>query len=83
MDNKQAIEWLEYIKNGYSWTANCDKAIDKAITSLENERPKGYWYERIEHEDELIEFRWFECSNCHCDGDDAYNFCPCCGADMR
>lgn len=35
MDNKQAIEWLEYIKDGYSWNANCDKAIDKAITSLE------------------------------------------------
>ena len=35
MDNKQAIEWLEYIQNGYSWSANCDKAIDKAITSLE------------------------------------------------
>ena len=35
MDNKQAIEWLEYIKNGYSWSANCDKAIDKAIASLE------------------------------------------------
>jgi hypothetical protein len=35
MDNKQAIEWLEYIKNGYSWTANCDKALDKAIASLE------------------------------------------------
>lgn len=35
MDNKQAIEWLEYIKNGYSWSANCDKALDKAIASLE------------------------------------------------
>ena len=35
MDNKQAIEWLEYIKNGYSWCANCDKALDKAIASLE------------------------------------------------
>jgi hypothetical protein len=35
MDNKQAIEWLEYIQNGYSWSANCDKAIDKAIASLE------------------------------------------------
>lgn len=35
MDNKQAIEWLEYIKNGYSWSANCDKAVDIAIASLE------------------------------------------------
>ena len=35
MDNKQAIEWLEYIKNEYSWSANCDKALDKAIASLE------------------------------------------------
>ena len=35
MDNKQAIEWLEYIKNGYSWSVNCDKAVDKAIASLE------------------------------------------------
>ena len=44
---------------------------------------KGYWIERIEYTDELIECRWLECSNCHCDGDDAYNFCPCCGADME
>ena len=35
MDNKQAIEWLEYIKDMYSWSVNCDKSLDKAIASLE------------------------------------------------
>lgn len=39
--------------------------------------PKGHWIERTEKED-----KWLECSNCHCDSDKAYNFCPNCGADM-
>ena len=35
MDNKQAIEWLKSIRNVYSWSVNCEKALDKAIKSLD------------------------------------------------
>lgn len=41
-------------------------------------KPEAYWVERFDDED-----KWLECSNCHCDGDNAYNFCPNCGANMR
>lgn len=50
------------------------------LTIIENGTPlpKAYWIERFKEED-----KWLECSNCHCDSDEAYNFCPNCGADMR
>ena len=35
MDNKQVIEWLEYIKSGYDWFVNCDLALNKAIAIIE------------------------------------------------
>ena len=40
--------------------------------------PKAYWIERFDDED-----KWLECSNCHCDSDDAYKYCPNCGAEME
>lgn len=39
---------------------------------------KAYWIERFDDED-----KWLECSNCHFCGNDAFNFCPHCGSDMR
>ena len=88
MDNKQAIAELKCLREDY-WDddgyghetkeyEDTMVALDMAIASLENERLKAYWIERFKKED-----KWLECSNCHSDSDDAYNFRPNCGADMR
>lgn len=78
MDNEKAIKLIQ--KHIYYTNLKPDvkAALELAIKSLENERLKAYWIERFEKED-----KWLECSNCHLDSDEAYNFCPNCGTDMR
>jgi len=36
------------------------------------------WIERFDNED-----KWLECPHCHKDSDNAYAYCPNCGAEMR
>jgi len=37
-----------------------------------------HWIERFDNED-----KWLECPHCHKDSDNAYTYCPNCGAEMR
>lgn len=54
-----------------------DKAYDVAIKALsEPERKHGYW--------RYAEFLYaFICSNCGRSAISCYDYCPCCGAEMR
>lgn len=53
MDNKQAIKWLKYIKDMYSWNVNCDKSLDIAIKSLKA-------WDKVIEEIEHLTYFWCE-----------------------
>lgn len=80
MTNEECIKKLKSIKKDYIKIISCE-ALDMAIKSLEEERPKGEWI--LDAGVRGIH----KCSNC---GQlistldiDVYNYCHGCGADMR
>ena len=51
----------------------------KALPPVTPTRKSGlHWIERFNNED-----KWLECPYCHKDSDNAYNYCPNCGAEME
>ena len=85
MTNKEAIGWVNHIKNDYikggddGRDAKRKEALDLAIKALED-RPQGKWIKHSTYKDVLI------CSNCNHGSNqvyDAFNFCPNCGTRME
>lgn len=52
--------------------------FDECLKRLEERKSGLCWIERFDNED-----KWLECPHCHKDSDNAYAYCPNCGADMR
>ena len=73
-----ADECLDFLKN------NCSEDMYLAVRAILDpcktveERKQGGWIERFDEDS-----KWLMCTECHGDSDNAYNFCPNCGADMR
>lgn len=83
-------EWIRGYNEGIDDAIACIKSVPPITPS----RPKGRWISHIEHCKKLGlklsglgAYEW--CSKCDCGVDIIefysihYNFCPCCGADMR
>lgn len=53
------------------------KQVIKAMQNTGRlDQPSGlHWIERFDNED-----KWLECPYCHISSDNAYNYCPNCGA---
>ncbi|WP_458457467.1 hypothetical protein [Pseudobutyrivibrio sp.] len=57
------------------------EALDMAIKALEQQPSEDCvlrWIERFNDED-----KWLECPHCHKDSDNAYAYCPNCGASFK
>ena len=73
------------LTNGAYHNETIEQFIDRLVKELEAlppvtpTRKSGlHWIERFNNED-----KWLECPYCHKDSDNAYNYCPNCGAEME
>jgi len=87
MTNEEAIKILSHTSNlGYGvvievmeghTTREIKMALDKAIETLEEERPQGEWINTSPYDDKG------ECSLCCYLSKKYYKFCPYCGSAMQ
>lgn len=67
-------KWQEQNKKYFE----CEDII-KALPPVTPTRKSGlHWIERFDNK-----YVWLECPHCHKDSDNAYNYCPNCGASFK
>lgn len=83
ISRKYLLRWLRdyqlenYAEVGHEKEYNFIENLIKGIENEPSVEPvRGEWIKR----------KWWEysvCSNCNCEAEYQYNFCPACGCDMR
>lgn len=79
MTNKEAIEWLQDIKETGTLTDWAyDVAINMAIEALKQEPKREHWQQAKD-----VEIEYAVCTNCKHHGEFYMDYCPNCGARME